>query len=347
LALGLTGSLLVYERGIDHALNRRLFDVQPATQPLPLGKLFSGLEKAHPGYHVTDMAFSREPDIAYQMYLNPGGDAEGFVVTINQYNGRELGNASAANQLMNFVNGLHTHLLMEAHRDTGKLIVGVASILLLFLSCSGSVLWWRRKLIVVNWSAAPIRVNFDLHNMLGAFCSLFLFCFSLTGIALTWDESTSKFVNWLTHSDGMPLTPEMPQSSPGATLLGVDQILAAARAALPGAGIDSLSIHSGEPVDLRMKFPEDRTPIGRSRVWLDPYTGRVLNVWSTRTAPIGFKINRTWIREIHSGDIFGWPTRILACTVSLVLPILTITGILIWWHRSRRFVSANADSASP
>jgi uncharacterized iron-regulated membrane protein len=347
LVLGLTGSLLVCERGIDHALNRRLFYVQLAPQPLPLGKLFSVLEKAHPGYHVTDIAFSREPDIAYQMYLNPGGDAEGFVVTINQYNGRELGNASAANQLMNFVNGLHTHLLMEAHRETGKLIVGVASILLLFLSCSGSVLWWRRKLIVVNWSAAPIRVNFDLHNMLGAFCSLFLFCFSLTGIALTWDESTSKFVNWLTHSDGMPLTPEMPQSSPGATLLGVDQILAAARAALPGAGIDSLSIHSGEPVDLRMKFPEDRTPIGRSRVWLDPYTGRVLNVWSTRTAPIGFKINRTWIREIHSGDIFGWPTRILACTVSLVLPILTITGILIWWHRSRRFVSANADSASP
>lgn len=347
LVLGLTGSLLVYERGIDHALNRRLVDVQPATQPLPLGKLFTGLEKAHPGYHVTDMAFSREPDIAYQMYLNPGGDAEGFVMTVNQYNGRELGNASAANQFMNFVDGFHTHLLMETHRETGKLIVGVASILLLFLSCSGPVLWWRRKLFVVNWSAAPRRVNFDLHNMLGAFCSLFLFCFSLTGIALTWDESTSKFVNRVTRSDGMPLTPDMPQPSPGAAPLGVDQILVAARAALPGAEIDSLSIHPGEPVDLRMKFPEDRTPIGRSRVWLDPYTGRVLNVWSTRTAPIGFKINRMWIREIHSGDIFGWPTRILACIVSLVLPILTITGTLIWWHRSRRLVSTNADSASP
>jgi uncharacterized iron-regulated membrane protein len=321
--------------------------VQPATQPLPLGKLFSGLEKAHPGYHVTDMAFSREPDIAYQMYLNPGGDAEGFVVTVNQYNGRELGNASTANQFMNFVDGFHTHLLMETHRETGKLIVGVASILLLFLSCSGPVLWWRRKLFVVNWSATPRRVNFDLHNMLGALCSLFLFFFSLTGIALTWDESTSKFVNWVTRSDGMPLTPEMPEPSPGAAPLGVDQILVGARAALPGAEIDSLSIHPGEPVDLRMKFAEDRTPIGRSRVWLDPYTGRVLNVWSTRTAPIGFKINRMWIREIHSGDIFGWPTRILACIVSLVLPILTITGTLIWWHRSRRLVSTNADSASP
>jgi uncharacterized iron-regulated membrane protein len=258
-----------------------------------------------------------------------------------------LGNASAANQFMNFVNGFHTHLLVEAHRETGKLIVGVASILLLFLSCSGLVLWWRRKLFVVNWSATPRRINFDLHNMLGAFCSIFLFCFSLTGIALTWDESTSKFVNWVTRSVGMPLTPEMPQPSPDAAPLGVDQILAAAQAALPGTEIDSLSIHPGEPVDLRMKFPEDRTPVGRSRVWLDPYTGRVLNVWSTRTAPIGFRINRMWLREIHSGDILGWPTRMLACIVSLILPILTITGTLIWWHRSRRLVSTNADSTSP
>lgn len=346
LILGLTGSLLVYERGIDHALNQRLVDVQPAPQPLPLGKLFAGLEKAHPGYRVTDMAFSREPDIAYEMYLNPGGDAEGFVVTVDQYNGRELGEASTANQLMNSVHGFHTHLLMETHRETGKLIVGVGSIFLLFLSCSGPVLWWRRKLFVVNWRAAPKRVNFDLHNTLGVFCSLFLFCFSVTGIALTWDGTTSKLVNRVTRSEPMPATPDMPPPFPSATPLGVDQILAAARAALPGAEIDSLSMHPGEPVDLRMKFPEDRTPVGRSRVWLDPYTGNVLNVWSTREAPIGFKINRMWIREIHSGDIFGWPTRILACIVSLALPILTITGILIWWHRSRRLVPTNADGAS-
>jgi uncharacterized iron-regulated membrane protein len=347
LVLGLTGCLMVYERNIDHVLNRRQLRAETTTQALPLGKLFAGLERAHPGYHVTDMAFSREPDVPYEMYLNPGGDAEGFVVTIDQYNGRELGNASVANQFMNFVSGLHTHLLMETHRETGKLIVGVASTFLLFLSCSGPLLWWRRKTFVVKWSAAPKRINFDLHNALGAFCSIFLFCFSLTGIALTWDESTSTFVNWVTRSDAMPSTPNMPEPSPGAAPLAVDQILVAARAALPGAEIDSLSIHPGEPVDLRMKFPEDRTPVGRSRVWVDPYTGSVLNVWNTRTAPIGFKINRMWIREIHSGDIFGWPTRILACIVSLVLPVLTITGTLIWWHRSRRFIATNFESTSP
>lgn len=343
LILGLTGSLLVYERAIDHALNRQLIIVKPGGQPLSVGKLFLSLEKAYSGYHVTDMAFSREPDVAYQMYLNPGGDAEGFVVMINQYTGQELGNASNANQFMNFISGLHTHLLLEAHRETGKLIVGSASILLLALSCSGPVLWWRRKLFLLNWSAGTKRLNFDLHNALGVFCSVFLFLFAVTGIALTWDETASKVVNRLTHSDPMPSPPELPPLSPGAALFEVDQTLAAARAALPDAEIDSFSMHPGEPVDVRMKFPEDRTPVGRSRVWLDPYAGKVLRVWSTRTAPVGFKINRMWIREIHSGDILGGPTRIMACVLSLLLPLLTITGILIWWHRSRRLVPTSAE----
>lgn len=346
LVLGVTGSLMVYEREINHALNARLVAVQPTARLLPLGELFALLEKAHPGYKVTDMAFPRQPDIAYQMYLNPGDDGEGFVVTVDQYKGKELGDARTANQFMDSIHGFHTHLLMEKHRDAAKWILGVASVFLFFLSCSGIVLWWRRKLFSINWSSSGKRINFDVHNVLGVFCSSFLFCFALTGIALTWDGAVSDLVNRLTHSGSMPRSPRLATTAEGATPLSPDAIIAAARAALPGAEIDSLSIHPGEPVDLRMKFPEDHTPVGRSRVAVDPYTGNVLSVWSTRTAPMGFKISRMWIREIHTGDIFGWPTRILACLVSLALPILTITGTLIWWNRGRKLLPPNAEESS-
>jgi len=99
----------------------------------------------------------------------------------------------------------------------------------------------------------------------------------------------------------------------------------------------------GRPVDVRMQFPEDRTPAGRSRVFLDPFTGNVLSAWSTRTAPLGFKISRLWMREIHTGDIFGWPTQIVACVMSLLLPLLAITGTLIWWNRGRKLLLPAAD----
>lgn len=345
LLLGATGSFMVYERQIDHVLNRRLVHVEPAAQALSLSELFSRLEKAHPGYRVTEIGFSKQPDLACEVYLDPGNDTEGKVVTVNPYSGEELGDARSANTFVNSVHQFHTHLLMNKNREAGRWIVGIASIFLLFLSCSGIFLWWRRKLITINWRASGKRINFDLHNALGVLSSLFLFCFALTGVALTWDGATSSLVNRLTHSSEMPGRPRMPVPPDGVSALGPDALVAAARAALPGARIDSLSMDPGRPVDVRMQFPEDRTPAGRSRVFLDPFTGNVLSAWSTRTAPLGFKISRLWIREIHTGDIFGWPTQILACVMSLLLPLLTITGTLIWWNRGRKLLLPVADEA--
>ena len=54
------------------------------------------------------------------------------------------------------------------------------------------------------------------------------------------------------------------------------------------------------------------------------------------TAPLGTRIVKLWNREIHTGDIFGWPTRIIACVASFTLPLLAITGPLIWLGRMRR-----------
>lgn len=67
---------------------------------------------------------------------------------------------------------------------------------------------------------------------------------------------------------------------------------------------------------------------------------------NTRTAPLGFKINQMWIREIHTGDIFGWPTRILACLMSLALPIAVITGTLVWWNRNRKLLPPKVAETS-
>lgn len=62
LLLGVTGSFIVFERGIDRVVNRRLIDVQPTGQPLSLGELFARLENVHPGFKVTELRFSRRPD---------------------------------------------------------------------------------------------------------------------------------------------------------------------------------------------------------------------------------------------------------------------------------------------
>ena len=56
---------------------------------------------------------------------------------------------------------------------------------------------------------------------------------------------------------------------------------------------------------------------------------------TSRTAPIGTRVAKLWNREIHTGDLYGLPTRILACVASLCLPLLAITGPLMWLNKLR------------
>jgi len=83
------------------------------------------------------------------------------------------------------------------------------------------------------------------------------------------------------------------------------------------------------------KFPEDRTPAGRSRVYIDQFSGAVLLVENTRTAPLGTRILNLK-RSAHTGDIFGAPTQALYFPVSLGMAIQAVTGVLIWWNSRKR-----------
>lgn len=85
-----------------------------------------------------------------------------------------------------------------------------------------------------------------------------------------------------------------------------------------------------------MRFPEDHTPVGRTRVFLDAYSGEVLSFTSSRAAPPAVSYATRLNREIHTGDIGGWPTRIAAALFSAALPLLAITGPLLWWQRRQR-----------
>jgi uncharacterized iron-regulated membrane protein len=89
-----------------------------------------------------------------------------------------------------------------------------------------------------------------------------------------------------------------------------------------------------------MKYPEDRTPAGRTNIFIDGFTGKVVYALNSRSGPLGFRMVKLWNREIHTGDIGGLPTRILVCVLSLLLPVMAITGPLIWWNRRQRQTGA-------
>jgi len=143
--------------------------------------------------------------------------------------------------------------------------------------------------------------------------------------------------------------PELPQiPAPGTVPLSPDRLIQIAHNALPEAKITGMQLPQSpkQAVTIGLKFPEDHTPAGRTRLRIDAYTGKVLQVQSSRDMSMPVKYARMWNRELHTGDIFNLPTRILAAFFSLMLPVLAITGPLIWWNRRRvtKVAQSSADS---
>jgi uncharacterized iron-regulated membrane protein len=122
-------------------------------------------------------------------------------------------------------------------------------------------------------------------------------------------------------------------------VLSLDSIAAAARRAVPGAAIMNIQLPPGPklPAMVQLKYPEDRTPAGRSRVFVDKYRGTVLLAMSTRTAEAGQHMIDIK-RSLHTGDIYGLPTQVLWMLAAFLLATQAATGVLMWWNAKRRLI---------
>jgi uncharacterized iron-regulated membrane protein len=334
LLLGATGALLVFENEIDHALNASLFRIQAQGVRLPLDDLVKKVETANKGSRVASATLPAEDDIACSLTLKvPPGKTLG--VTANPYTGEVIGPLDSANTFIRKAHQFHKNLLLG---PPGGLINGCGAILLVGLALTGIVLWWPRKLWTLGGPKSSGRLSFDLHNFLGFYSSVFMLIFGVTGIVIHWDEEAMQLAGRLSGQQPTLPMPKVPSSAPGAKPLSAGAAYTAATNAVPGAKVTTImglgSMNA--PIRVFMRFPEDRTPAGRTNVYLHPTTGEVLLAQTSRNAPAPYRFIKLWNRQFHTGDVLGWPSRILAAVTSISLPMLAITGPLIWWNRITR-----------
>jgi uncharacterized iron-regulated membrane protein len=85
------------------------------------------------------------------------------------------------------------------------------------------------------------------------------------------------------------------------------------------------------PAAIALRFPEDHTPGGRSRLFVDRYRGTVLLKASTREAGLGTSLNNLK-RSLHTGDVLGKPTEAIWFLAAIALAVQGVTGVLMWWN---------------
>ena len=328
IVIGASGSALVFENEIDRTLNPALSYVAVRERPLPIETLIARFERAYPDERVAGVRIADSPDQAYELSLRSRQSA-----MIDPYSGAVLGLRDRERTFARQLHLLHTRFLAG---ETGEAIVGWFTVAMLALAASGLVLWWPRKIVTVGGAASWKRTIFDLHNVVGFYSSVVLLAITTSGVLIAFERTTDPLVRTLNAAP----EPVQPQSVPphgGAMRIEVDRALATANAALPGAFASNVNVPSAPTAVYRvlMKYPEDRTPAGRSRVYVDQFSGAVLLVENTRTAPLGTRILNLK-RSAHTGDIFGAPTRALYFAVSLGIALQAITGAAIWWNSRRR-----------
>lgn len=341
LILAVTGCILIFQGAVDGWLNPDLVKVTQKANRLPLQDLVDRMRAAYPDdTPPLEIRVQQGPDHAATTFFRRG--TAFIVVYIDQYTGAIKGDrVNIAAPLMP-ISRLHTG---RVGGQAGQTAAGIFTVIALGGVVSGLYLWWPRKIFSVKWNANWRRANFDLHNVFGIFSSIVLFFVLLAGVMITWHAPIEAFLlRWL---DGKEIErPPKLESTvvEGGRRLTLDDAVRVADEVLPGTytvGVNILPPGKGVYQVLK-RFPEDKTGAGRSRVFVDQYSGKVLRVVSSRELPLGTQI-MNFIEPVHVGIVLGWPTIVLTFLATAALAGQVISGFLIWWKPRRRAAEEDAE----
>ena len=361
----LTGAILVFEKDLEMALHKDRYYVEQTGERLPLAQLSQSVKAAFPQFKINGVKLYEDPTRSVEFNASPapkkdkkepaasapppaakGKEAAprrqpGFTVFVNPYTGAVLEKYSYRETFFYQVFALHRWLL-GGEGSIGKYIVGVSTLLFLVILLTGIILWWpkTKKILVqrlrVKWDAGWKRMNHDFHLVFGFYSAIFLFIFAFTGLAWSF-EWFNKGIYTVTNSPMKP--PAAPKSVlvAGGERISFDKALAGAMAVYPGAAFYSLSLpkDSTEAFTVSVLGKDPAHESATDAVYLDQYSGTLLGQLPFEARSAGARA-RSFFKPIHMGSLWGTPSKILAFIVCLLGVTFPITGVIMWWNRTRK-----------
>ncbi|MBL6077190.1 PepSY domain-containing protein [Belnapia sp. T18] len=336
LLLGVTGSILSFQREIDAALNPQLF--RPSGPPTP-GLNYAAILKAAEAATGRPAGVIRPPDAVWPVWIvtppRQRGTPPGPSAYLDPATGELLGERAGRTGFVAVTRELHDTLLL---RDFGgREAVGWFGVLLLLFSLSGIWLWWPRQgslgaALVTIRRRPSVVLNLDLHRVIGIWMAVVLAVVAVSGIAII-------FPAWFRPALGIaePATPAPVPPRREPITVDADAAVAAALAHLPGQVPTIVTLPSRQrqawQVSLR---PADASPEVRARsfVAIDPWSGAVTEERGPRTRSLGEEV-LAMQRWLHGGALLGWPGRILVFLSGIAMPVLFVTGLAAWLLRRR------------
>jgi uncharacterized iron-regulated membrane protein len=340
LLLGVTGSILSFQREIDAALNPGLF--RPSGPPNPEIN-YAAVQRIAEQATRRPVGSIRPPDAVWPVWVvsppRQRGTPPGPIAYIDPATGRLLGERDGRASFIGVTRQLHEALLL---RDWGgHEAVGWFGVLLLLFSLSGIWLWWPRPgggarslgaALVTIRRRPSVVLNLDLHRVVGIWMAVVLAVVAVSGVAIIFP---AWFRPVLGIAEPAPPAPVPPRREP--MTADADAAVAAALTHLQGQVATGVTLPSRQcqawQVSLR---PADGSAEVRARsvVTVDPWSGAVTEERGPRTRSLGEEL-LAMQRWLHGGALLGWPGRLLVFFSGIAMPALFVTGLAAWLLRRR------------
>ncbi|HYJ37964.1 MAG TPA: PepSY-associated TM helix domain-containing protein [Chitinophagaceae bacterium] len=331
-----TGAVLVFEEELQHAFNRDRYDVKIEEKRLPIETLIGNLKEIEPKAAVTRVQVFTDPARSVVISYNGGKKSQAF---INPYTGQVIELYKYQDTFFYTMFALHRWLLGG---DVGKLIVGICTLVFVFILITGIILWWpktRRILLQrlkIKSDAGGKRLTHDLHIVLGFYSAIFLFIFAFTGLAWSF-EWFNKGIYKITNS---PVKgPKPPQSTfhQGNKMIDLELALTESKQQMPEVVFYNINIpkDSTEAITVTSLSHSAAHSSATDAIYLDQYTGKKIGQLYFDQRSRGAQVRATF-KPVHTGSIWGLPSKTIALVVCLLGTSFPITGTLIWINRTRK-----------
>lgn len=338
--IGVSGSLLVFDHAIDETLTPSLRS-DPNATPASLDSVISAAKDAAPSdATLSRLYLSRAPGSPHTARFSSANEEKSIEVNVTPDTAEAVAVRVWGDYPITWLYSFH-HSLTAG--QTGKYIVGAMGVALLFFSLSGIVIWWPRhgqwrNVLRIDRHKGPMRLNYDLHKVIGIVFSVLLGLSAFTGIGLIFHDPMEAVVNFVSPVTELPSPSSLPKNTVQDSPISADTAVKKASAIFPNANLKRIYLPKSDTASYQLLFTqrdEAWTNYGASKVWVDQYTGEVLASWNPLTAPGGNKF-LIWQFPLHSGDALGLTGRWLLLITGITPAVLSGSSLYLWWQKRKR-----------
>lgn len=337
--MSITGAALTYERQMIQAAERSDYPALTSQSPLEMTALLK-IAQQYADNSSVNITLSHQANALITVK-----NGRKVLAYLNPYTGAEVAPpGQATKSFFRKLRAFHRWLTFDgSFSENGRLINGIANVIFIFLVLTGIYLWlpkrfvvraFKQKLFLKKQYPNKAAKHFQWHNVYGIYMAPVLLVVVITAVffSFKWPgETLKKHVS--NEAISLPKASEL-NADQIAFLTTIDEQLATVKQAFPNwqtiqlsASEKAMSVQS-----FRVDMGNGGEPQKRVTVLIDALSGEITA--EQRFGDLStYRKARSYIRFLHTGEVFGLTGQTLAGIASLLACLLVYTGVFLSWRR--------------